>query len=114
MKDWSHKLDDALWAYRINFKTPTGMSLCRLMFGKAYQLPVELEHRAYWVIKKLNFDLKASGEYHLLQLNEMEELQNNSYESSRIYKERTKRWHDKLILTHDFRLGHQVLLFNSI
>ena len=50
-KDWSKKMDDALWAYRTAFNTPLGMSPFRIVYGKACHLPVELEHRAYWATR---------------------------------------------------------------
>ena len=65
-KDWAHKLPDALWAYRTAYKTPIGMSLFRLIFGKVCHLPVELEHRAYCAIKKLNLSLDEAGKHRRL------------------------------------------------
>ena len=60
-KDWSSKLDDALWAYRTAFKIPIRMSPYRVVFGKPCHLLLELEYKAMWVIKKLNFDFKWQG-----------------------------------------------------
>jgi len=61
-KDWSLKLDDALCAYRTAYKTPLGTTPQRLVFGKSSHLLIEMEHKAYWSRKTLNFYLKATGE----------------------------------------------------
>ncbi|GKA67913.1 reverse transcriptase domain-containing protein [Tanacetum coccineum] len=59
---WSRKLDYALWAFRIAYKTPTGTTPYKLLYGKNCHLPFELEHGAYWALKNCNPDLIAAGE----------------------------------------------------
>nr|GEU77625.1 reverse transcriptase domain-containing protein [Tanacetum cinerariifolium] len=103
---WSDKLDDALWAFRTAFKTPNGCNPYKLVYGKSCHLPIELEHKAYWALKHANFDLKTAGDHQKLQLNE---LRDQAYENSLIYKKRTKKLHDSKIKNHIFNVGDQVL-----
>nr|GEW96714.1 reverse transcriptase domain-containing protein [Tanacetum cinerariifolium] len=107
---WSDKLDDALWAFRTTFKTPIGCTPYKLVYRKSCHLPIELEHKAYWALKHANFHLKTAGDHRKLQLNELRE---QAYENSLIYKERIKKLHESKIKNHIFNVGDQVLLFNS-
>ena len=94
-------------------KTPIGTTPFKLVYGKSCHLPVELEHKAYWAIKTLNLNYKSAGEKRVLDIHELEELRLDAYENAKIYKERTKKWHDKRISRKDFKEGDIVLLFNS-
>ena len=99
---------------RTAYKTPIGVTLFCLIYSKACHLPAELEHKAFWAIKALNFDVKTTEEKSKLQLHELDELGMDAYESARLYKEQTKCWHDKQIFHKEFWEEELVLLFNSI
>ncbi|GJT17597.1 reverse transcriptase domain-containing protein [Tanacetum coccineum] len=100
-------------AHDTAYKTPIGCTPYKLVYGKSCHLPIELEHRAYWALKQASFDLQTTGDHWKLQLNELNELRDQAYENSLIYKERTKKLHDSKIKNRIFNVGDQVLLFNS-
>nr|GEW52091.1 reverse transcriptase domain-containing protein [Tanacetum cinerariifolium] len=110
---WSDKLDDALWAFHTAYKTPIRCTPYKLVYGKVFHLPIELEHEAYWALKQANFDLAIAGDHQKVQLNELNELRDHAYENSLIYKEKAKRIHDSKIKNRVFNVGDRVLLFNS-
>nr|GEV99473.1 reverse transcriptase domain-containing protein [Tanacetum cinerariifolium] len=84
---WFDKLDGVLWVFRTAFKMPIGCTPCKLVYGKACHLPIELKHKAYWALKHCNFDLKTA--------------------------EKMKKIHDSKIKNRVFNVGDRVLLFNS-
>nr|GEU54521.1 reverse transcriptase domain-containing protein [Tanacetum cinerariifolium] len=110
---WSKKLDDALWAFKTAYKIPIGCTPYKLVYRKSCHLPIELEHKTYWALKHVNFDIKTASDHQKLQLNELNELCDQAYENSLIYKEKTKKIHDSKIKTCIFNVGNRVLLFNS-
>ena len=66
-----------------------------------------------WAIKNLNCDFQVAKEMRLLQMNELEELRNEAYDNARIYKDKTKKWHDQKSMRIEYKAGELVLLYNS-
>ncbi|KAL4391520.1 hypothetical protein AHAS_Ahas03G0253300 [Arachis hypogaea] len=89
------------------------MSPFCLVYGKACQIPVEVEHKAFWAVKECNMESGKARAERKLQLQELENLRLEAYENSRLYKEKVKAVHDKHINRREFQPGDLVLLYNS-
>ncbi|GJY22640.1 reverse transcriptase domain-containing protein [Tanacetum coccineum] len=86
---WSDKLEDALWAFCTAFKTPIGCTPYKLVYGKAFHLPIELEHKPYYALKHCNFNIKTACDHRKVQMNELNELCDQAYKNS-LYLKRIK------------------------
>ncbi|XP_042045408.1 uncharacterized protein LOC121791598, partial [Salvia splendens] len=76
-------------------------------------LPVGVEHQAYWAIKEMNMNTDAGTAERRMQLQELEELRLDAYDSAMWYKKKTKMWHDKNLRKKELKVGQKVLLFQS-
>ena len=83
------------------------------LVSSACHLPIELEHRDYWELKKLNLSLDKAGKHRVLQLQELQELRREAYENAEIYKEKNKVFHDTNIRRRTFHVNEKVWLYNS-
>lgn len=46
-------------------------------------------------------------------MNELDEFKLSAYENTKLYNEKTKKWHDQSIKRHKFHEGEKVLVYNS-
>ncbi|XP_051141288.1 uncharacterized protein LOC127258481 [Andrographis paniculata] len=89
------------------------MSLYRLVYEKSCHLPLELEHRAYWAIKYMNFDLLSTKEKCAERLLDLTEFRYLAYESAKRYKGMMKFYHDRKFQKKEFSEGSKVLLYDT-
>ena len=73
------------------------MSPCRLVYGRAFHLPIEIEYKAWWEIRNLNMGMNRPCLKRMLEIDELEEQRNDAYFNSKIAKDRQKKLHDQLI-----------------
>lgn len=85
------------------------MSPFYLVYSKSWNLLVEIKYKEFWVVKQCNMNMDALREQMKLQLNKLQEIRNDAYESLWIYKDETKVFNDKMILGKHFVFGQKML-----
>lgn len=112
-KDLTLWLIDVLWAYNTTFKILLGISPCKLVYGKACNLPIKIEWKAYWMLKIIRLHLNSADPLVEFQLNELDELRCDTYENVCIFKDKMKTLHNQHISRHTFKPSDKVVLYES-
>jgi hypothetical protein len=107
--DWPTKINEIKLLLKILWKCLH----IKWYYGKSCQLPVDLEHKARYVVKQLNFEFKTASEKRVLVLYLLDEWRNEAYESAKLFKKRLKFGMIRKLEGKKIKVGNQVLLFNS-
>nr|GEW70559.1 hypothetical protein [Tanacetum cinerariifolium] len=112
--EYVRRCDACQRSRNISLRNEMPQNNIQISLWESMPITLEIEHMAHWTLKKCNMDLTLASESRLMQLNELAKLRDIAYENTRIYKERTKKWHDsRLRGDKDFKVGDKVLLYNS-
>ena len=84
-----------------------------MVYRKPCHLPIEVELKAYWAIRKINESSKEVSLNRRLQLNEFGEIRNKAFENAKLSKLHMKKLHDQHINRKNLYTGQHVLLYNS-
>jgi hypothetical protein len=112
-KDWSDKLQEALWAYKITWKNSIGFTPYQLVYGKQVLLPIEFQLHTFKLATDLGIDLSEAQKERIMQLNQLEEMRQASFEHKILIQQQRAHWHDKYIKKKQFKIGDYDLLFDS-
>eukprot|EP00253_Pinus_taeda_P008492 PITA_08492 len=112
-KDWSEKLKDALWAYRITWRNTTGFSPYQLVYGKEALLPIEFQIQTYRLAAQLGMDLTEAQQQRIMELNQLDEKRQQEIEQTTLVQQQRMKWHDRYIKTKTLQKGDWALLFDS-
>jgi hypothetical protein len=112
-KDWSDKLNEALWAYRITWKNSIGFTPYQLVYGKQVLLPIEFQIHTFKLAVDLGIDLSKAQKERIMQLNQLDEMRQAAIEHNILIQQQRAHWHDKFIKKKQFKVGDWALLFDS-
>jgi len=79
-KDWSNKLKDALWAYRITWMSTTGINPYQRVYGKEVMLPIEFQIHTFKLAAYLGLNLSEAQQQRITQLNELDKIRQQAVE----------------------------------
>ena len=100
--NWEDRLPEALWAYRTTWRNTIGYTPYELVYGKQVVLPIEFHLKTFRMAAQLGLNLSKAHKQRVLQLNELDEIRENSLQNTILVQEQRTKWHDKFIRKKQF------------
>ena len=107
------RLLEAMWAYRITWRSTTGFSPYEMVYGKKVLLLIEFQINTFRTAVDLNLELTEAQKQRVAQLNELDEIRQEAFQRTDLVQQQRATWHDKFIKRKEFALGDWALLFDS-
>ena len=108
-RDWDEKLQEALWAYRTTYRTPTQAAPYSLVFGVEAVLPLEIEVPSLRIALETNMSLEEQAKIRFDELDAMDEKRLVAQQSLELYQARMARAYNKTARIRTFQEGELVL-----
>ncbi|KAJ1696041.1 hypothetical protein LUZ63_012739 [Rhynchospora breviuscula] len=110
LRNWHEKLPEALWAYRITYRTPTQATPYSLVYGTEAVLPIEVELPFLRVAMASEIPLTKQMQLRLQELDGIDERRLAAQQNLELYQARMIKAYEKLSRARAFRKGELVLV----
>ncbi|XP_019189147.1 PREDICTED: uncharacterized protein LOC109183499 [Ipomoea nil] len=108
-RDWHDRMEEALWAYRTTYRTPTQSTPYSLVYGVEAVLPLERQIPSLRLAIQKGLTDEENAKLRLAELEALDEKRLQAQQSLECYQARMSRAFNKRVRTRSFQIGDKVL-----
>ncbi|KAL0449507.1 UNVERIFIED_CONTAM: hypothetical protein Slati_1507100 [Sesamum latifolium] len=108
-KDWHERIEEALWAYRTTYRTPTQATPYALVYGVEAVVPLEQQIPSLRIAIQEGLTQEENARLRLEELEALDEKKLKAQQRLECYQARLSRAFNKKVRSRSFQVGDLVL-----